>query len=257
MQVEFPAPVNKTSTQDSIFDTEEVLGVPLAIVDLSEALQIVEGFIQGSEPQLVVTANAIAVVLAHDDPEFASQIRLAGLVTSDGAGTQWALGKKGHPNVPKVTGVDILENFCRLSADHGYRLFFLGGAPGVAQKAAERLRLRFPGCNVVGVRDGYFPASDDDVVAKEIGLLQPDIVFIAMGMPRQERFFLKNKHLLNAKVGIGVGGSFDVFSGRVKRAPGLWQRMHMEWLWRALQNPSKIKNLKNLPRFVWLVMTKR
>lgn len=246
-----------TRTQDQPFRTENVLGIPLALVDLDGALNVIQGFVKGDDPQLVVTANAIAAVLAHDDPVFAAEIRSAGLITSDGAGTQWALKRLGHPGIPKVTGVDILDRLCQLSADTGYRLFFLGGAPGVAQEAAERLRLRYPGCNIVGERDGYFPASDDDVVATEVAKTNPDIVFVAMGMPRQERFFLKTKHLLNAKVGIGVGGSFDVFSGRVKRAPVLWQRLHLEWLWRAILNPTKIKNLKNLPRFVWLVLTKK
>ncbi len=240
--------------QDRKFDVAPVLGVPLALVDLPQALLVIEGFIADQRSELVVTANAIAAVLAHDDPKFASEIQKAGLVTSDGAGTQWALSKQGHPGIPKVTGVDILESFCRLSADKGYRLYFLGGAPGVAAEAAERLRLRFPGCNIVGVHDGYFPSADDDLIAAEVAATTPDIVFIAMGMPRQERFFLSVRDILGPCVGIGVGGSFDVFSGRVKRAPVFWQRLRLEWLWRAIQNPTKIKNLKNLPRFVWLVL---
>ena len=236
-----------------MIQTEQVLGIPIAVVDLPEALQIIEGFIHEEAPQLVVTANAIAAVMAFDDPVFAEEVRSAGLVTCDGAGTQWALKRAGHANAAKVTGVDILEQMCKLSSDKGYRLYFLGGAPGVAKEASDRLQVKVPGCNIVGYRDGFFPASDDDLVAQEVAESKPDVVFIAMGMPRQERFFLKTKHLLGAKVGIGVGGALDVFSGRTKRAPEIWQRLKMEWLWRALLNPKKIKNLKNLPRFMWLV----
>ncbi|MBL8060910.1 MAG: WecB/TagA/CpsF family glycosyltransferase [Chthonomonas sp.] len=244
-----------THTQDRVIPTEQVLGIPIAVVDLAQAIEIIERFIQGDSPQLVVTANAIAAVMAHDDPAFADEVRSAGLVTCDGAGTQWALKRGGHENAAKVTGIDLLEQLCRLSSDKGYRLYFLGGAPGVAEEARNKLQLRVPGCNIVGCRDGFFPVDDDDLVAQEIAEFKPDVVFIAMGMPRQERFFLKTKHLLGAKVGIGVGGALDVFSGRTKRAPEIWQRLKLEWLWRALLNPKKLKNLKNLPRFMWLVKT--
>ncbi len=243
-----------TSTQDPAFKTEQVLGIPIAVLDLAGAIGVIESFLEGDRPQLVVTANAICAVMAHDDPLFAQEVRSAGLVTCDGAGIQWALKRMGYPSAPKVTGIDMIEQICRLSSDKGYRLFLLGGAPGIAQEAKDRLELKFPGCNIVGCRDGYFPADDDDLVATEIASTSPDVIFIAMGMPRQERFFLKTKEILGAKVGMGVGGAFDVLSGHTKRAPEAWQKLKLEWLWRSILNPKKIKNLKNLPRFMWLVM---
>ena len=139
----------------------------------------------------------------------------------------------------------------RLSAEKGYRLYFLGAAPGVTELAAEKFRLRFPGANIVGTHHGFFPSDDDRVVAEEIAKTKPDILFVAMGMPRQEEFVLNTQDIIGAKVGMGVGGSFDVFSGQTKRAPKFMQAMRLEWMWRLMLNPTKIAKVKQLPKFVW------
>ena len=120
--------------------------------------------------------------------------------------------------------------------------------------AAERLRLRHPGCNIVGARHGYFPAGDDEVVAKEVSEAKPNVLFVAMGIPRQEQFIQKTQGIIQAEVSMGVGGSLDVYSGRVKRAPALFQKLKLEWLWRLIQNPSKWRKAIKLPRFVMLVL---
>lgn len=233
-------------------ETVLVQGLPIAKLTLSETVAEIEAMTQQEGAHLVVTANALAAVMAHDNPEILKDLSQASLITADGAGIQWALERKGHTGVEKVTGVDLVEQLCQRSADKGYRLYFLGGEPGVAEQAAEKLRLKFPGCNIVGTRHGFFPASDDELVAAEVAEHRPDILFVAMGMPRQEQFYLKTFGITRAPVGIGVGGSFDVFSGRVRRAPILWQRLRVEWLWRALVSPSKFKRLAGLPRFMWL-----
>jgi N-acetylglucosaminyldiphosphoundecaprenol N-acetyl-beta-D-mannosaminyltransferase len=116
------------------------------------------------------------------------------------------------------------------------------------------MRLRHPGCNIVGSRHGYFPADSDEVVAREVAEFRPDVLFVAMGIPRQEKFIRATEHIIQAKVGIGVGGSLDVHSGRVMRAPLLVRKLKMEWLWRTLVNPKKIKKAINLPRFVLMVL---
>jgi N-acetylglucosaminyldiphosphoundecaprenol N-acetyl-beta-D-mannosaminyltransferase len=148
----------------------------------------------------------------------------------------------------------LVDRICGMSADRGYRIYFLGAAPGVAETAAEKLRLKHPGCNIVGARHGYFPADSDGIVAAEISLTKPDFLFVAMGIPRQEKFIRATESIINAPVAMGVGGSFDVFSGRVKRAPLIFQKLHLEWLWRLMLNPRKISKAKNLPIFAWMVL---
>jgi N-acetylglucosaminyldiphosphoundecaprenol N-acetyl-beta-D-mannosaminyltransferase len=141
-----------------------------------------------------------------------------------------------------------------LSAQKGYGVFFLGAAPGVAEMAAEKMKLRHPGCNILGTRHGYFPADSDDVVAREVAEFKPDILFVAMGIPRQEKFIYNTREIIKAPVALGVGGSLDVFSGKAKRAPVFVQKMKLEWLWRLLLNPKKISKCKALPVFVWQVL---
>ncbi len=202
---------------------------------------------------MVVTADSSGLAAAHNDPDLKAIYKQAALATADSIGVVWALRRQGA-RVERVSGVDIVDHVCGLSAEKGYRIYFLGAAPGVAELAAEKLRLRHPGCNIVGTRNGFFPATDDEFVAKEVADAKPDVLFVAMGIPRQEKFIAATLPLIGAKVAMGVGGSFDVFSGRVKRAPVVVQRLHLEWLWRLLQNPRKIHKVKMLPRFVWYVL---
>ncbi len=221
---------------------------------MSEAIKRLEAFVEEGSPHMVVTADASGLAQAQADGEHLEIIRNAALVTPDSVGVMWAAKRKGQPIIERVSGVEIVERVCALSADKGYRIYFLGAAPGTAELAAEKLRLKYPGCNIVGVRHGYFPAESDALVAGEVAEAKPDFLFVAMGIPRQEKFIVSTMDIIKAPVAIGVGGSFDVFSGRTKRAPVAFQKLKIEWLWRLLSNPKKIAKVKNLPRFVLLVL---
>lgn len=203
---------------------------------------------------MVVTADASGIVTAQSDSEFRHILELADLVTPDSEGVLWASRRNGTAIKERVSGVELVEHLCALSAQKGYRVYFLGAAPGVAEMAAERMRLRHPGCHIVGTRHGYFPADSDEIVAHEVAEAKPDILFVAMGIPRQEKFIYRTMRIIQAPVAIGVGGSLDVFSGKAKRAPLFVQKMKMEWLWRLLLNPKKIAKAKALPVFVMKVL---
>ena len=234
-----------------------VLGAPVDLVAMDGAMARIGELIARREPSQVVTADASGLVAAQTDSLLASIYRSAELVTADSIGVLWALGRGGHKLGERVSGVDLVDRICAASADKGWRIFFLGSAPGVAETAAEKLRLKYPGCNIVGTRHGYFPAESDALVAEEVAAFQPDVLFVAMGIPRQEKFIAATKAIHRAKVSIGVGGSLDVFSGRAKRAPAVIQRLNLEWLWRTLLNPKKLPKALTLPRFVWMVLTRR
>jgi N-acetylglucosaminyldiphosphoundecaprenol N-acetyl-beta-D-mannosaminyltransferase len=231
-----------------------ILGIPVDRVTMAQALERINGFLQDGRPHMVVTADSSGIVQAQDDPSFFELLSKADLVTPDSVGVLWAARRKGAPIEDRVSGVDLVDKLCQLSADKGYRIFLLGAAPGVAELAAEKLTLKHPGCNIVGSRHGYFPAESDEVVAQEIAELKPHILFVAMGIPRQEKFIRKTQDIIRAGVAMGVGGSLDVFSGKTKRAPKLFQKLKLEWLWRLILNPSKIQKAKYLPRFVRLVL---
>lgn len=203
--------------------TAELLGVPIALLDMDATLAQIQQWCQGDGSHLVVTADATSLVIATDRPEFRTIMGRASLITPDGAGVQWALRRKGVANVSRVSGVDLVERICALSAERGWRIAFLGAEPGIAERAAERMRLKYPGCNLVGARHGFFPAESDTVVAEEVAAWRPDFLFVAMGMPRQEQFILGTQSIIRAKVAMGVGGSFDVLSGKLRRAPALFR----------------------------------
>lgn len=228
--------------------------MPVDRVDMDGALVRIEEFLAGSAPRLVITADAAGIVQAQNDEFFQELFRTADLITPDSVGVLWAAKRYGTPLAERVSGVELVSRICELSSRNGTRIYLLGSAPGVAEAAVERLRLKHPGCNIVGARHGYFPAESDEIVAQEVAEARPDVLFVAMGIPRQEKFIRATQGIIGAKVAMGVGGSLDVHSGTVKRAPKLVQKLHLEWLWRTLANPKKIAKAKNLPVFVRLVL---
>jgi N-acetylglucosaminyldiphosphoundecaprenol N-acetyl-beta-D-mannosaminyltransferase len=235
-------------------DCVVVLGIPVDRVDMAGALEAIAAFVESGRPNIVVTADAQGIVIAQGDSQYRSILLQADLVTADSYGVLWAAKRAGLPLAERVSGVDLVDAICGLSAERGYRLFLLGGEPGVAEQAAERLRLRHPGCNIVGTRHGFFPPDSDSVVAAEIAERKPDVLFVGMGIPRQEKFIAASLASTGASVGMGVGGSFDVHSGKTRRAPRFVQSLRLEWLWRLILNPRKLAKAKALPKFVWLVI---
>lgn len=234
--------------------TTEVLGVRISTLNMTATVAAIDQMLQAEGTSLVATVDSSGMVIAQSDHELLAIYRSAAIATPDSQGVVWALGKKGVAHPERVSGVDLAEALCDLSAEKGYRIYLLGAGAGVAHLAAERLRLKHPGCNIVGDRHGFFPASDDELVAREVAEAKPDILFVAMGIPRQEKFIVKTQGIIGAKVAMGVGGSFDVFSGKAKRAPRIVQRLRLEWLWRVILNPRKLSKVKLLPRFAMMVL---
>ncbi len=240
---------------NSPLDSIRLHGMRVDRVDMDGALALIGGFIaSGGPPRHVLTADASMVVTAAEDPEFARIADKADLVTPDGAGILWAAKRVGAPIPAKVSGVDLSARLCQLSAEKGWRIFFFGAAPGVAEEAAARIRARFPGANVVGWRDGFFGPSDEPAVVEQIKAARPDVLLVALGIPKQEKFIDRHKAALGVPVSIGVGGTFDVFSGAVKRAPVWMQNSGLEWAYRLASNPKKISKVALLPRFALMTL---
>ena len=231
-----------------------ILGFPLDRVTLEQTKSIFEGLLSSAaETNLVLTADSNAFVSAATDPDYQRIFAEATLITPDSAGPVWALSRIGKPVPGRVSGVDLLEILCDLSGITKSSIYFLGSAPGVADAAVANLQKKYPSMIVAGVRDGFFDKAQDREVAQTIAETKPDILIVAMGMPRQELFILDTSDIIKAKIGIGVGGSLDVHSGTVKRAPKFIQQMKLEWAWRFLLNPKKFAKVKNLPIFYWKV----
>jgi N-acetylglucosaminyldiphosphoundecaprenol N-acetyl-beta-D-mannosaminyltransferase len=221
---------------------------------MDQALEQIEQFIQQGGPHHVVTLDASMCVIARDDAELRDIVRKAELITPDGAGILWACRRLGAPLVERVSGVEIVERLCALSPSRGYKLFFFGAGPGVAEDAAEKMQSRYPGCKIVGARDGFFTPAEEPEIVEQIRAEKPDVLLVALGIPKQEKWIARHREDLGVPVLIGVGGSFDVHSGRVRRAPRWVQRLSLEWLYRLVKNPRKIAKVMTLPRFFWMTI---
>jgi N-acetylglucosaminyldiphosphoundecaprenol N-acetyl-beta-D-mannosaminyltransferase len=232
----------------------KVLDVPISRVNQEEAMAILTGFIRSGEPHLVVTADASAAVIAAGDAEFREIVNQADLVTPDSAGILWAARRLGRPLPERVSGVDLAERLCGLAGRYGWGVYFYGAAPGVAEAAAAEMQARFPGMRIAGTAHGFLNEGEQAALEDRIREAHPEILLVAMGIPRQEKWLWKRLNSLRVPVSMGVGGSFDVFAGNVSRAPVWMQRHGLEWLYRLAMNPKKISKVATLPRFVLMVL---
>ena len=235
-----------------------ILGLRVDNVTFAQSLSLLEQWVgERGHPRHVVTADASMTIAARSDDALRGIVERADLVTPDGAGLLWASRLLGLGLTDKVSGVDLVGELCAMSARGVCTLYFIGAAPGVAAQAAVNLRARYPGARVVGTRDGYFSPAEEAGVLADIRDAAPDVLLVAFGIPRQEKWIATHRRALSVPVSIGVGGSFDVYSGRVQRAPVWMQRRGLEWLHRLAANPRKIGKVMTLPRFALLALRQR
>ena len=230
-------------------------GITVDNISLNYALSRVQHWIKTERsPHIIVTPDALAALRSRSDLKYRRIVRNAGLVLPDGAGLIGALKLVGTPIQERIPGVEFTEHLCRLASYEGWRVFLLGGAPGVAEAAAEKLIEKYPGLTVAGTQDGFFRAEETEEKCRHIAALQTDILFVGLGVPKQEYWLEEHLASTGAVVGMGIGGSMDVISGRLVRAPKLWQKLCMEWLYRVIQEPWRWRRLTKLPVFVWYLM---
>ncbi len=226
----------------------DVLGVGFDNVTMDEAVDRAMALMEQDGPHLVVTPNAEIVQQAGKDPEFLRVLSDAHLVIPDGVGVLYAAKLLGRPLKSRVPGVDFASALMARMAKAGKRLFLLGAKPGVAEQAAANLAAAHPGLVICGTHDGYF--QDDAPVAEAIRDAGADAVFVCLGAPKQEKWAAAYGAATGARLLVGLGGSLDVFAGHVERAPELWQKAGLEWLYRAIKQPSRLKRVARLPLFL-------
>lgn len=236
----------------------DLLGLRVDDVTVEETRRRLIAYLEEDRPHHIVTADASAWVIAGRDPAYLQIVESADLVTPDGAGLVWAARFLGSPLRERVSGVDLVEWLGKESAIRGFSLYFFGAAPGVAEEAAARLAARYPGMRLAGAHHGFLQSPEEETrLLETIRSSRPDVLLIAMGIPRQEKWIAKHKSDLGTRLLMGVGGSFDVFSGRVNRAPLWMQKRGLEWLYRLLQDPRKYSKVANLPIFLANVLMRR
>ncbi|MBC7264694.1 MAG: WecB/TagA/CpsF family glycosyltransferase [Chloroflexi bacterium] len=234
-----------------------ILGVRVDDVTYNEAVVEIDCFVRKRTPHQIVTVNPEFIIAARRDVEFRHIINHAALSLPDGAGLLWASRLLGHPLRERVTGVDMLQHLADLATQRGYAIFLLGAAPGVAAEAARRLAERFPRLMIAGTHVGSPEPTEEPEIIEIVRCAAPDMLFVAYGAPKQDKWIARNLDRLGVPVAMGVGGAFDFISGRAQRAPMWMRRAGLEWLHRLYREPWRWRRMLALPAFAWLVITER
>lgn len=230
-----------------------IRGIGVDNVNLSEATAICEDFIKSGNFHSVFTPNSEIIQLCVEKPEFLPLFNSADLVTPDGIGVVYASKILGTPLKCKTAGYDLGIEVVKLSNEKGYRIFFLGGKPGIAEAARDRLLETYPNAVFVGCHDGYFKkdGEENDAVIDEINKAAPDVLFVCFGVPAQEQWIAANRDsLASVKLCLALGGSLDGYSGNVKRAPKIFIKLGLEWFYRLCKEPRRIGRMMKLPKFL-------
>lgn len=235
----------------------DILGCRLDPIDADEATERIMGFARERTGAQVVTLGTEMVVHAQQDTTFRNVVNACALSLCDTVGLLAVARRRGAQLDERVTGVELIEHLCKRAAQEGVPVYFFGGAEGVAADAAAILEVRYPGLVVAGVRNGFFYASETPAIVDDIRASGARLLFVGLGFPRQEFWLAQHLRETNCGAGIGVGGSFDVISGRVERAPYVWRRFGLEWLYRLVREPHRWRRQLALPHFVWLIARNR
>ena len=235
-----------------------IFGVDIFNIDFKEATEIVKGFLKEDKMHKIFTPNTEIVMDAKKDDNIRNIINSGDLVIADGIGLIYGSKMRKKPLKERVTGFDISMELINIANEEGYSLYLLGAKPGVAEKAAENLKKDYPNLNLVGYHDGYFKGThlgiknhpEEEAVIEELNNLKPDIIFLGLGFPKQEIWINENADKLNSKLIIGNGGVIDILSGEMKRAPEIFIKLNLEWFYRLITNPSRIKRQMAIPKFL-------
>jgi len=231
-----------------------VLGISFDNISIGETAEKVDEFARSGIPHLVVTPNPEIIMACRRDETLREIINGASLRLPDGVGVIWASKVLKSPIKERVTGIDLAVKIASLAEQKGYKIFLLGSKPGVAEGAAEYLSRNFSKLKIAGTYHGYFSENEEQKILENIRSLKPDIVFVGLGSPKQEKWASANLQNFGASVCLTIGGSMDVLAGRVKRAPKWMQRIGLEWFYRLLMEPWRFRRQLILVKFVLLVI---
>jgi N-acetylglucosaminyldiphosphoundecaprenol N-acetyl-beta-D-mannosaminyltransferase len=207
---------------------------------MEETLQTIEGFIASGQPHQHVVVNVDKLVKAARDPELRRVINDCALINADGMPVVWASRLLGRPLKERVAGVDLFEALMQRGAQKGWRIFLLGAREEIVSRVRFLYERKYPGLRIVGHRNGYWKPEEEEGVAQQIADAQADILFVAISSPKKEQFLAQHQARMKVPFAMGVGGTFDVAAGLVKRAPVWMQRTGLEWFYRFLQEPRRM-----------------
>ncbi|GGB32343.1 WecB/TagA/CpsF family glycosyltransferase [Virgibacillus dakarensis] len=204
----------------------------------------------------VVTANPEIVMRAKEDTTYKEIIQSANYVIPDGSGILMAAKYKNEPLQERIPGYDLMLDLLKHAEEKGYSCYFLGAKESVNEKVVKEVNRQYPGLKIAGHHHGFF-AIDDPEMAATVKTANPDLIFVALGVPRQEMWIAKHKDQFAKGLFIGIGGSFDIIAGETKRAPQLWINLNLEWLYRLIKQPTRFKRILKVFEFMGRVILRR
>lgn len=229
------------------FNTVTVLGVPFIKATQQEFLAKIKQRICARQNTFVITANPEIVMYAKTNPEYQRILATADYITPDGIGIVKGAAILNQPMPERITGYDTMLELLDWANQNHRRAYFVGAKPEVIKDVKQVVTKKYPDLVIAGIHDGYF--DQFDVIADDIKATQPDMVFLAVGFPKQEQLIAHYRHM-NDGLWMGVGGSFDVLSGHTKRAPQFFQNHHLEWFYRLISEPTRLKRMLVLPKYL-------
>lgn len=240
-------------------DTIRILGVPIDRVTRDEAGEITKRLVEQSNKtcKMIFAPNVEFIMMAQKDKEFYNILKESSLSTPDSIGVMIGAKLQNKEFKERIPGQSYFRKVIELSNEYGYSIYLLGGEPGIPEKTKENLEKLFPNVNIVGVHDGYFDENVEKEVIKEINDLQPNVLFVALGAPKQEKWIYNHRNELKVDVAAGQGGTYDYEAGKIKRAPIWIQKIGMEWFYRLCKEPKRIKRQIVLPIYLLKVLFAR
>ncbi|MBM6619071.1 WecB/TagA/CpsF family glycosyltransferase [Bacillus suaedaesalsae] len=233
-----------------------IFGVPFLHITMDQFVETINEHVEKNEKIQIITANPEIVMKAKEDSYYKDLLIKATYVTPDGIGIVKASEILGDPLPERVAGYDTMIRFLELANKHNYSIYLLGAMEEILKGAIHTIETQYPNVKIVGSHNGYFDWNDPSI-PNEIIKRQPDFIFVALGMPRQEKWISYHFHKFDKGIFMGVGGSFDVLSGTIKRAPLVWQKLNLEWLYRLMKQPSRAKRMVALPKFAYEVIREK
>lgn len=230
----------------------EILGVEIDKVNMDEAAAMLAEYLEMDMCSMVFTPNSEILLDAVKEREFEGILSSGQLVVPDGIGVVIASRFYGTPLKERVAGYDLMLRLMETADSQGRSIYLFGGKEGVAEEAAIKLTERYGGLRIAGTRNGYFEDDEEGKIIEDINNRKADILLVALGAPKQEKFIYKHKEELKVKIAMGVGGSLDVLAGRTKRAPVFYQKAGLEWFYRLIKEPRRIMRIMRLPKFLAL-----
>jgi len=224
---------------------------------MQETLDMVDNAILTNQHLHHTVVNAGKIVAMHENPELRESVVNADIINVDGQAVVWASKLLGNPLKERVAGIDLMENLVKLANDKGYKIFFFGAKEAVVKRVVDKYNKRYSPAIIAGYRNGYFKKDDERAIAQQIADSGANILFVAISSPTKENFLYQNKDILrHVNFIMGVGGSFDVVAGLVKRAPVWMQKAGLEWLFRVCQEPKRMfkRYLVGNTKFIKLIL---